>query len=124
MGQGDIRRWIDDAKRDPEGVLKQKGYLTTVARLVKKYRDETDKPMDAAWLGKELAKAGVHKAAGGSPNIRVDGRMTRVHIVGATPEEEDRLRKMRAVDIQRMIEAQDAEAPRAKFEAQREKRVQ
>ena len=125
MGVGDIRRWIEDAKRDPVGVLKQSGPLTTVARLVKKYRDETDKPMDAAWMGKELAKAGIRKAAGGSPNIRVDGRMTRVHIVGATTEEEDRLRSMRPIDVQRLLDAQDAEGPKAKFEADRQKaRVQ
>ena len=131
IGTSDVRRWIEDVKRDPAAVLGRAKeepacYLTTVGRLVSKYRAETDRPMDAAWMGKELAKASVRKAAGGSPNIRVDGRMTRVHIVGAPPEIEAQLCALRAIEIQRLMDTADTQTPQKKFEAQRaqERRIQ
>ena len=131
MGTSDVRRWIEDVKRDPAAALGRPTtapacYLTTVARLVSRYRAEADRPMDAAWMGKELAKASVRKAAGGSPNIRVDGRSTRVHIIGAPPEVEAQLRAMRGTDIQKLMELADLTTPQKKFEQQRQegKRVQ
>jgi hypothetical protein len=130
LGHTDVRRWIEEVKLDPAAVLnrppdKPSCYLTTVARLVTRYRAESDRPMDAAWMGKELAKASVRKAAQGSPNIHVDGRMTRVHIVGAPPEVEAQLRVSRAIEIQHLMDTADNQTPQKKFEQQRtQRRVQ
>jgi len=128
LGYSDLRRWIEDAKRDPVAVVGPAAacHLTTVARLVAAYkRDNADARVDSAYMGKELAKAGVRKAAAGSPNVRVDGRMTRVHILGALPDDEVKLRRARAIDIQAIVDAAEAVVPRAKFEAERMKgRVQ
>jgi hypothetical protein len=121
IGASDVRRWIEDAKRDPAAALGRPKeepacYLTTVARLVTRYRAESDRPMDAAWMGKELAKAGIRKAAQGAPNVTVDGRKTRVHIIGASPEWVVLLQAMRVREIEKLMEGAQPVPPR-KFEA-------
>jgi hypothetical protein len=123
IGTSDVRRWIEDVKRDPAAALGRPKeepacYLTTVARLVTRYRAESDRPMDAAWMGKELAKAGIRKAAQGAPNVTVDGRKTRVHIIGASPEWVVLLQAMRVGEIEKLMAGAPPVPPR-KFEEQR-----
>jgi hypothetical protein len=123
IGVSDVRRWIEDVKLDPATALGRPKeepacYLTTVGRLVSKYRAETDRPMDAAWMGKELAKAGIRKAAKGAPNVIVDGRKTRVHIIGASPEWVALLQAMSVKEIEILMAGAPPVPPR-KFEEQR-----
>jgi hypothetical protein len=123
IGVSDVRRWIEDIKLDPATALGRPKeepacYLTTVGRLVSRYRAETDRPMDAAWMGKELAKAGIRKAAKGAPNVIVDGRKTRVHIIGAPPEWVALLQAMRVGEIETLMAGAPPVPPR-KFEEQR-----
>jgi hypothetical protein len=74
--------------------------------------------MDAAWMGKELAKAGIRKAAKGAPNVIVDGRKTRVHIIGASPEWVALLQAMSVKEIEILMAGAPPVPPR-KFEEQR-----
>jgi hypothetical protein len=123
LGDGPVRVWIEELKRDPtRAPLLGCGGLTTVKRLIAAYKIVNEHArMDAAWMGRELARAGIRKAARGSPTIKVDGAMTRVHIIGATPEQTAKYQNMRPVEIQEFMEINAT--PRKKFEDSRNQRV-
>lgn len=109
LGYNDVRAWIEDAKNDPDGFFGEGRYLHTVRQLVSKFKGSNDAvKITEQWMGVELAHAGCKLAAGGSNNICVDGKKTRVHIIGALPALEAEYVAMAAPQIKDIVKANSA----------------
>ena len=117
----DVRLWIEEAKEDPTGFFGEGHYLHTVRQLVSKFKSSNDNvKVTEQWMGVELAHAGCKLAAGGSNNIYIDGKKTRVHIIGAPPELADKYAAMKSTQIRDIVKANEAVK---KFENQTTKSV-
>ena len=117
LSYNDVRAWIEEAKNDPDGFFGEGRYLHTVRQLVSKFKGSNDAvKITEQWMGVELAHAGCKLAAGGSNNISVDGKKTRVHIIGAPPELEAKYIAMPATQIKDIVKADSA--VKKKFENQ------
>ena len=131
LSHNEVRKWIEEVKNDPIGYFGGEWHLHTVDELVKMYNDQypNSRSVTAQWMGTELANANCKRVMKGAPIIRIGGegvdttrkggKMSRVYVIGAAPDEERKWLNARLADVQEYVDLYArSKSSSKKFEAQ------
>ena len=123
LGYSDLRLWLEGVRKDPCGITGKKTYLFTAAQLADMYKVVVDRHPGLGWIGRELARMNVKQAAHGSHNLRIGNTTARAYILGAPVELEAKYVALPDKGMQAILDAEKADEPSQKFDANETKEV-